>query len=279
MPNIFEYQNFRTYLKDYYDEQKSLKKNFSYRYFSEKAGVNTPSFLYYIIENKRNLTKNSIVKISQAIGHSREEADYFENLVFFNQAETINEKTYYYSRLIEVRRPLDVQKIAADRYEYFCKWYHAVVREVVTFLDFRDDFARLGAFLVPPISAREAKDSLRLLERLGFLERDEKGLYHQTSNLVLGRPAQVEAFEIERFQMEMVQMALKAYEGIPIKNRMSTSTTFSVSKKTFDLFKLRIREFQRDLMEIARVDDTQEQTFQITVNLFPVSRDIHETSN
>jgi uncharacterized protein (TIGR02147 family) len=133
--------------------------------------------------------------------------------------------------------------------------------------------------LIPAISAKEAKESVRLLERLGFLERDEKGLYHQTSNLVLGRPVQVEAFEIERFQMEMVQMALKAYESIPMKNRMSTSTTFSVSKKTFDLFKLRIREFQNDLMEIARVDETQEQAFQITVNLFPVSHNANENPN
>jgi uncharacterized protein (TIGR02147 family) len=276
MLNIFEYQNFRTYLKDYYIEQKAQKKNFSYRYFAEKAGVNTPSFLYYIIENKRNLTKNSIVKISQAIGHSREEADYFENIVFFNQAETINEKTYYYSRLIEVRRPIDVQKIETERYEYYCKWYHSVIREVVTFFDFKDDFAKLGAFLIPSISAREVKESIRLLERLGFLERDEKGLYHQTNNLVLGRPAPVDAFEIERFQLEMLQMAIKAYERISIKKRMSTSTTFSVSTKTFELFKLRIREMQRDLMEIARVDETQEQTFQLTVNLFPVSRNNNE---
>jgi len=45
-----------------------------------------------------------------------------------------------------------------------------------------------------------------------------------------------------------------------------------VSKKTIELFKLKIRELQRDLMEIARMDDMQEQAIQITVNLFPVSR-------
>jgi uncharacterized protein (TIGR02147 family) len=276
MPNVFEYQNFRNYLKDYYNEEKAQKKYFSYRYFSEKAGVHTPSFLYYVIENKRNLTKSSIVKISQAIGHSREEADYFENLVFFNQAETINEKTHYYSRLIEVRRPIEAQKIELDRFEYYNKWYHSVIREVVTFFNFKDDFAKLGSFLVPPIPAKEAKDSVQLLERLGFIERDETGLYHQTSNLVISRPSPVNAFEVERFQLEMLQMAAKGYENIPMKNRMSTSTTFSVSTKTFELFKLRIREMQRDLMEIARVDDTQEQTFQITVNLFPVSRNGNE---
>ena len=89
-----------------------------------------------LIENKRNLTESSILKISQAIGLSREEADYFESLVFFNQAKTINEKTHYYSKLIEIRRPLDVQVIEADRYEYYSKWYHSVVREVATFFNF-----------------------------------------------------------------------------------------------------------------------------------------------
>ena len=46
MINIFEYQNYRLYLKDYYQEQKSTKKYFSYRYFSKKAGINAPAFLY-----------------------------------------------------------------------------------------------------------------------------------------------------------------------------------------------------------------------------------------
>jgi len=276
MINIFEYQNYRSYLKDYYNEQKAQKKYFSYRFFSEKAGVHTPSFLFYIIEGKRNLTKNSIVKISHAIGHSREEADYFENLVFFNQSETINEKTHYYSRLIEVRKPLDVQTIDKDRYAYYAKWYHSVIREVVTFFDFQDDFAKLGGFLQPCISARDAKESVHLLERLGFLERDEKGLYHQTSNLVITKPSPINAFEIERFQLEMLEVAMKAYESVVIKKRISTSTTFSISEKTFELFKMRIRELQKDLMEIGRVDETQQQAFQLTVNLFPVSRATNE---
>ncbi|MBN1760478.1 MAG: TIGR02147 family protein [Chitinispirillaceae bacterium] len=276
MPNIFEYQNYRTYLKDYYAEQKAKKKRFSYRYFSEKAGVNSASFLYYVIENKRNLTENSIFKICQAIGLTREESEYFNNLVFFNQAKTINEKTHYYSKLIEIRRPLDIQMIDADRYEYYAKWYHSVIREVVTFFDFQDNFTRLGAFLHPAVSGYEARESVRLLERLGFLDRDEQGLYHQTNNLVLGRPTPLQAFQIERFQMEMLQMAIRAYENAPFDWRMSTSTTLSVSLRTIDLFKLRMREFQHDIMEIARMDDQQEQSIQITMNLFPVSHRSHE---
>ena len=121
MINIFEYQNHRLYLKDYYEEQKKTTKYFSYRYFSKKAGINAPAFLYYVINNKRNLTKKSIAKISLAIEHNREEAEYFENLVFFNQADTIAEKTMYYSRIVETRKHIDIAVIDKDRYEFYSK--------------------------------------------------------------------------------------------------------------------------------------------------------------
>jgi uncharacterized protein (TIGR02147 family) len=272
MINIFEYQNYRLYLKDYYNAQKKAKKYFSYRYFSKKAGINASAFLYYVIEGKRNLTKTSIDKISLAIGHSKEENDYFENLVFFNQAKTIAEKTMYYSRVIECRKPIDLKIIDKDRYEYYRRWYHSVVREIVTFVDFKGNFGTLAAQVLPPISAREAEDSVRLLERLGFIERDEKGLYHQTDNLITVKPDAPDAFVIEKFQMEMLSLALKSYDAFPRSERMSASTTFGISKETFKLFTMKAREFRKELLEIARLDNNPERVCQFTFNLFPVSR-------
>jgi uncharacterized protein (TIGR02147 family) len=276
MVNIFEYQNYRIYLRDYYNDQKATKRYFSYRYFSKKAGINASAFLYYVIEGKRNLTKKSIDKISGAIGHNKQENEYFENLVFFNQAATISDKTMYYSRIVECRRPIDITTIDKDRYEFYSKWYHSVVREVVTMFDFRDDFGLLGARLAPPISAKEAQESVALLERLGFLERDDKGLYHQTDNVISVKPDAAEAFVIEKFQSEMLRMALAAYDRVPRAGRMSASTTFSISKTTFELFKMKTREFRKELLEIARLDNEPDRVYQFTFNLFPVSKASHE---
>lgn len=276
MINLFEYQNYRDYLRAYYNEQKAAKKSFSYRSFSKKAGIQAPSFLFYVIEGKRNLTKNSLLKISEAIGHTREEADYFENLVFFNQADNIHDKTLYYSRIVEVRKPFDIQIIPLDRYEYYSTWYHSVIREVVTFLDFRDNYAKLGAALRPQINAKQARASIALLEKLGFIERDQQGLYHQTSNVIGVHPAPSDTFIVEKFQMEMLQVALRSYEDIPIYERMSSSTTFSISEETFKLFKMKTREFRKELAEIARLDSSQECVYQLTMNLFPVCRRIKD---
>jgi uncharacterized protein (TIGR02147 family) len=274
MINIFEYQNYRLYLKDYYNFQKNAKKYFSYRYFSQKAGINASAFLYYVIEGKRNLTKKSIDKISTAIGHSKDENDYFENLVFFNQAKTISDKTMYYSRIVECRKPVDLTTIAKERYEFYAKWYNSVIREIVTMFDFHGDFALLGQQLMPPISAKESRESIELLERLGFIEIDENGLYHQTDTVIGVKPKGQEAFIIEKFQIEMLEMAIKAYDRVIRSERMSASTTFSISEATFELFKMKTREFRKELLEIAKLDNEPSRVVQFTFNLFPISGDL-----
>jgi uncharacterized protein (TIGR02147 family) len=270
--NIFNYQNYRLYLKDYYNEQKSARKGFSYRYFSKKAGINASAFLYYIIEDKRNLSKSTLIKISQAIGHSHEEAEYFENLVFFNQAKTISEKTVYYEKIISIRKPIDIKTIGKDQYEFYRKWYHSVIREVVTFYHFNDDYWALGALLQPSISAKEAKDSVRLLEQLNFIKRDERGHYCQTDAQIATHPKPIESYMIEKFQMEMLELALKSYNEFPLKDRMSSSTTFSISEETFELVKKKTRELRREIGDLAQLDSSPNRAYQLTINLFPLCR-------
>ena len=272
MINIFEYQNYRVYLKDYYNDQKSTKKYFSYRSFSKKAGINASAFLYYVIEGKRNLTKSSVEKISYTIGHSREEKDYFENLVFFNQAKTIAEKAMYYSRIVECRKPFDIKTIDKDQYEFYSKWYHSIIREIACMVDFNDDYGVLGSYLVPPIGAKEAQSSIELLERLGLIERDDNGLYHPTDAVIGVKPTGEDAFVIEKFQLEMLDLSKRSFDVVPRSDRLSASTTFSISEATFELFKMKTREFRKELLEIARLDNEPNRVYQYTFNLFPATR-------
>ncbi|MBD3421849.1 MAG: TIGR02147 family protein [Chitinivibrionales bacterium] len=216
--------------------------------FAEKAGINASAFLYYVIENKRNLTKNSIFKISRAIGHGKREAEYFENLVFFNQARTIAEKTNFYNRLIDTRKHIDIKRVGKNQMEYYSAWYHSVIREVAPLVDFRDDYVRLARCLEPAITPQQAKQSVQLLER------DENGLYHQTDILIGATVSGADAFPIEQFQREMLSLALKSYEFASRDQRLSASTTFSVSEETFKLFLLKTREFRKELLELARLD-------------------------
>ncbi|NLG16741.1 MAG: TIGR02147 family protein [Fibrobacter sp.] len=270
MPNIFEFQNFREYLEAYYCQKKASSKSFSYRSLS-RAADSAPSFVYHVIEGKRNLTKNSIMKLSKALGHTRLESDYFENLVFFNQAKTISEKTHYYNRIAEIRKPTSIKIVDKENYEYYKYWYHSVIREVVTFFDFEGDYEKLGEFLIPSITAKQARESVSLLLKLGFIRKDKSGRFVQTQKNLQTRPSLPNSFLLEKFQMEMLEIALQAYKKFTVYDRMSSSTTFSISKETFELFKLKARDFRAELAELARFDNSEDRVYQLTINLFPVS--------
>lgn len=273
MVNVFEFQDYREYLRCYYDENKRTKPYFSYRYFSEKAGINASAFLYYVIKGKRNLTKKSSAKVSMAIAHSKEEAEYFENLVFFNQAESITEKTYYYSKLVNVRRPIDINTVDKNRYEFYSKWYYSIVRELIGILEIKDNHKLIGEYIVPKITNHQVEEAVSVLLRLQFIKRDEDGVLRQTDNLIQATPDITEIFIMEKFHVEMLQMAIKSYDIFSRNERLAASTTFRISKNTFELFKMKTREFRKELLEIARLDNEPEQVYQFTFNLFPMSKD------
>ena len=50
----------------------------------------------------------------------------------------------------------------------------------------------------------------------------------------------------------------------------------SISNATFELFKMKTREFRRELLEIAKLDNEPSRVVQFTFNLFPISGDLRK---
>ena len=69
MPNIFNYQDYRKFLGDYYEEKKASNSAFSYQNFSRKAGFASKSFVFNVINGRKNLSRASVVKMCQAQCH------------------------------------------------------------------------------------------------------------------------------------------------------------------------------------------------------------------
>ena len=103
---------------------------------------------------------------------------------YINQAKTHSESRQYLEKLVATKE-CKVENVAKDQFEYFDHWYHAVVRELVTFYPYVGDDAALGLMVRPPITASQVKSSIALLERLSMIRKDEAtGSYVQTQGLI-----------------------------------------------------------------------------------------------
>ena len=131
MNTIYKYIDYRKFIKDFYLFKKSSVRKFSYRSFSEKASFSSPNFIKLVIDGKKNIRKESILKLCKAMELKKKETEFFSYLVFFNQAKNAIDKNYYFGLLSSIRTPKSVQKLDFKHCEFFNNWYNTVVREII----------------------------------------------------------------------------------------------------------------------------------------------------
>jgi uncharacterized protein (TIGR02147 family) len=272
MKPIYEYMDYREYLRLLFEKKKLEHPFYSYRLFSQKAGFKSPNFLKLVIDGNRNLTKESVFKVIKAFNLNKREADYFENLVFLNQSKTLEEKNLYLTRLLRHRVKTDARKLEESEYEYYTSWYNPVIRELATAVDFRSDFRKLGSMVSPPITAREAQKSVELLLKLDFLRQKKDGSYEKTSSSLTTGP-QVRSVAVANYHKAMMRLASESIERFPAEKRDITSVTISVSEESYTAIIEKLRALRKELLELAESDMNPEKVAQLNLQLFPVSID------
>lgn len=196
---------------------------------------------------EKSLSRISIDRVSAALGLGKKEAAYFANLLLFNDAQTSEEKQHYFDHLLSSHKSNKALLLRNDQYEYFGTWYLPVLREVVTYLPFDEDYEVLSASLTPPISPREARAGVKLLVRLGLIRR-EGALYVQT-DAVVTTDNEIKSLAVQQFQrkgMELVFAALSA----PASVRDISTLTFSTTAAGFAEVNEAVVAFRKRLIEV-----------------------------
>src|SRR5271157_5111968 len=122
--NVFQYTDYRAYLRAYFDERKKNDPKFSHRYLCRRLGLAAPNAIMLVMQGKRNITRSLAFRISEEFKHNPKESDYFECMVGFAQAKTTNEKDRCFTRMMGLRKTTNVDKIEESQYEYYSNWYN-----------------------------------------------------------------------------------------------------------------------------------------------------------
>lgn len=270
MNSLYEYTNYRLYLKDYYEEQKA-QNGFTYRDFSRLTGMNSTSWLLHLIKGTKNLSADSILRVAKALKFNKAETEYFEMMVPFTQARTNAARDHYYQRMLALKRKLKIIKIDEEQYEYYTKWYHPVIRSMVSKLDFGEDYSLLARCLMPAITARDAKKSVQLLERLKLIERGKDGRWAQ-SHAVISTGDEVASLNVVNYHKQVSRLAESAHDRSPREERDISALTLGVSEADFHRIKARIQAFRKEIMDMALSSENADRVYQLNFQLFPAGK-------
>lgn len=277
MLTIFTYFNYREFLQDFYNEQKSLNKAFSYQYFANKAGFKAKSFIKHVIDGKKNLTADSIEKLNNVLKLKDKSFSYFTDLVTFNQASTIEQRNYYFGKLSQYNKRNAARMVLNQQYDLYSKWYFNAIRELVVTRDFCDDYERLGKMLKPAITAANAQDAVKLLLRLGLIEK--KGTRYIQCDPVITTGDEVRSLTISNFHIQNLALAASSIDTIESCARDISCIVVGLSDDGFAHVKQEIQKFRKKLLDIAASDTNVNRVYHINFQAIPVSEDINEQNS
>jgi uncharacterized protein (TIGR02147 family) len=269
--NIFEYLDYRAFLRAFYAQQKRKSAAFSHRAFSRRAGLRSSNYLSLIMKGERDLSSEMAPRFAKACGLGKGEADFFCDLVLYCQAKTTDEKTRHHERLARFRKFREAHQLDGEQTAYHQHWYIPALRELASLPGFDPDPKWIASMLEPPISPRQATEALETLCRLGLLVPGEQGKLRQAQPLVTTGPGPL-GHQIFVYHRAMIDLAKRALDDLPREERDISCLTLCVSEATLPRLKQRIRDFRRELLQLAEVDAQAERVVQLNFQLFPLSR-------
>lgn len=271
-PKIYDYVDHVKYMNDMVEFMKKEIKAFSFRYFAKKSGFASQSALKFFLDGKRNLTPDSIQKVSKGFSLDATESKYFENLVQFNQGSSNEQKSKYFQEMLKVQKKKKIRLISSDQYEYFANWYNPAIRELVRCKDFQGDPKWIAKRIFPMISVIEARESLKLLLRLGLIQKNEQGQYTLTERAVTTE-RELLSMSARSFHREMGHRAIESLDTVPLDRRDFSGITFGLPASKVQKLKDKLNEFREELNStLGSLEDETDEVYHLNIQLFPLTK-------
>jgi len=270
MKRIEHYENYRDFLKDYFEEKKKTSSFFSSRYFCRKAGLSSPSLYQEVVEGRRNLTQRTIPAFVKGLGLTDKDAAFFNTLVHYNQSKTPQEAEIFLEQLRKMRQKVKTSVVPEDHHEYYSKWHHTAIRELACLINWGDDYEKLSLSLNPPITKKEAKDSVELLLKLGFIVK-KKGKYYQ-SNPAITTGTEAVSSSIRNVNKQLCELGMRALDVFERDERYISNMTIGISRAAYEQIVQEVGEFNDRVRRIVNDDKESETVYNINFQMFPLTK-------
>ena len=270
---IFEYLDYREFLRDYYQSKKAANPAFSLRAFSDKIGFKAKDFISRVMQGDKNLSTQSIQKIVTGLKFGKREASFFEDLVWFNQAETMDEKNSWFQKMqneLKIVRFTEGQhQLAFYQYQVYSHWRHLVVRSLIGMYGFHGDFTSLAKSVHPTITIEEAKESVELLAKCNLVKKNDDGSY-ELVNKDITTGDRTSKIALRGFHQHCLALGAESIDRDPPTMRNISGLTLGISQAGYEKIVERMSAFRKEIAQIANEDKDADKVYQMQLLLFPI---------
>lgn len=271
-PNLYEFKDFREYLKAWWEAEKARRGKFPKAEVSRLLGMPNTRNYFTDVLGGREVTETFVERFVALLALPKDEARFFRALVAFQQARTADERDAAFDRLVSLNRSPKTQ-LSAAQYGYFRHWWHAAVRALLDTGDWKEEPERIAATLVPSITPGQARDSLKLLLELGLIAPDAQGFLRPAHQSVAGPEGTREELFLQQQlqQLELVKQAMLRRDG---PSRKVVTNLVSVSQEGLRHLFEQIEKSRSEVRSIAHKDPhPAERVCQVVLAVVPLNEE------
>ena len=252
-PRIFAYLDFRQYLQDCYRFRKAR----------------SPGWFKELLQGRGRLSERRRLRLAKTLGLNPRESRYLQAMTAYGNSSSMQTKDYWLGKMLAFRESR-LEVVGGERLQFYRKWYYSAVRELLFSQPFRGDYGALARQLNPAITRAEAKESIHLLARLGFIVADRHGRYRPRGMTLKKDPA-LPSPAVRQFLKTHLKLAMRALDRHPKEARDISALTVSLSESAFRQLSQDIRLLRRKVLEST--DRTAPgKVYQCNFQIFPLSK-------
>lgn len=268
MKEIVEYQSYRKYMQDFYEERKRCSA-FSWREFSKIAGFTSPNYMKVVCDGKSRLSKIGVERVASAMGLEGYQKDYFRAMVKFEEGGTEEKKKEAFFEMQRIAKENKIRVLEADAFNYFESWINPTLRELAPIMPEAKPLEMARQFY-PEVSALEVRDSLNLLTSIGILKKEGE-TYTQTEKSITGSSEAIPV-ALRSMHKQMAELAKDAIDKRDTSERHITGITMGITPRTYQRIVQELETFRQKLVAIAAEESDYSQVYRLNLQLFPLTK-------
>jgi uncharacterized protein (TIGR02147 family) len=265
--DIYQYEDFRKFLNDSFEERRKAEGKFTHRRLAAEAGFTNPGYFNDVIKGRRTLSGSATEKMAAAFGLKTNEAEYFKLLVAYGQSKKPAERQELYEQMLFRRNRSTFVRLNPVNSKYYQDYHYPLIRSAIQVFDFRGNYEELARFIRPSLPVAAIKKCVRELCEWGLLTQGADGRYRPTYKNQEPAPSMGDL--VKRLNREWVVQAADALFAFPREERHISSGLLTINAGTYQEIMRRIEKFREEIFELAKKEENPDRVMQFNIQYFP----------
>ncbi len=270
MPRVYDYIDYRAYLKAWFEIKREQNPRWTFGTWARQLRLKSPATLNMILNGHRHPGPKLIHHLCNQLRFARPETEYFQDLVALGKSDRDPRLSVLLLERIRKQNPRGALTIIdPGSFAAISHWHYYAIRELVDVEGFVEDPAWIKKKLRFKLGAKQIREAIQTLLRLGLLVRDEKGALRNGNGLIRTKD-DLQDEGLKRFHEQTLNNARAAIRTVAPGDREISGYTFTFDRQDLPRAKEIIRRMHAELLELAKAQGA-EAVYQLETALFPLT--------